>query len=73
MSLGKHVTYPSSMESASSFIGLTDMHFMLGGCNGKATGAVRYREKYPSRRVPNRLTFLSVDRRLEEMVTFHGI
>jgi hypothetical protein len=41
LSLEKHITYPSCMESVSSFIELTDMHFMLGGCNGKATGAVR--------------------------------
>lgn len=62
------------MESGSSFIELTDMNFVLGGCNGKAAGAVRrYREKYLSRGMPNRLTFLSVGRRLRETATFHGM
>lgn len=74
LSLGKHVTYASSTERDSSFIELTDMHFVLGEWNGKATGAVRrYRENYPSRRIPNRRTFLSVDRRLRETVTFRGM
>jgi hypothetical protein len=62
------------MESGHSFIKLADMHVVLGQCNGNATDAVRrYRKKYPTPRVPDRRTGLSIDRRLRETGTFHGM
>ena len=49
---------------------LVDMHLVLGECVGNGTAAAtRYRERYPNRRVPDRRTFLAVDRRLRETGT----
>lgn len=48
-----------------------DMHLVLGECHGNSEMAVRrYSEKFPNRHIPNRKTFISVDRRLRETGTF---
>ena len=44
-----------------------DMHLMYGLAEGNAAAAVRlYQERFPQRRLPNRLTFEAVDRRLRQ-------
>lgn len=49
----------------------TDMLLTLGECLGNSLAAVRrYSEKFPGRRLPNRNTFLAVERRCRETGSF---
>ena len=44
-----------------------DMHLMYGLAEGNAAQAVRfYADRFPNRRVPDRRTFIRVDRSLRE-------
>ena len=50
---------------------LADMHLMYGRSNGNSREAKRlYAETFPNRRLPNKQTFVSIDRHLRENGTF---
>lgn len=71
---GKAFSAPWQHGKCLLFIVLADMHLVLGQCNGDAADAGRrYRQKYANRRLQNRCTFLSVDRRLQEIGTVQGM
>jgi hypothetical protein len=61
------------MQSGYSFYEFAEVCLMLEDYNGNATDGVRKKEKNSNRRVSCRCTFVSVDRRLQETGTFHGM
>lgn len=59
------------MDFEFSFSEMSDMLLTLGECRGNCAAAARlYEGKYPDRRIPNRKTFASIERRLRENGSF---
>lgn len=53
---------------------MTDMLLVYGFCQGNARDCVRvYSERFPNRRIPNRKTFTTVERRLRETGRFRPV